>query len=157
MQKQEKIEVIRRELRTLRHLSRAIDAQMEAERRHSSRLAWLRTQPPTAAVRREIARLEALMSTCTLPHDIAAATAMEERYRAAMATLDPLDRLILTDSCINGRAQWKVGQTVGYSAEGVQKRLRKIVCRMAEVMPDEPDSPAPSVTHALADPSAPRV
>lgn len=138
MQKKEKIEVIRRELRTLRHLSRSIDAEMEAERRHRSRLAWLRTQPPTAAVRGEIARLEALMAACDLPRDIAAATEMEQRYRAAMADLDPLDRLILTDSCINGRAQWKIGQSVGYSVEAVQKRLRKIVSRMAETMPDAP-------------------
>ena len=81
------------------------------------------------------ARLEALMAACDLPRDIAAATEMEQRYRAAMADLDPLDRLILTDSCINGRAQWKIGQSVGYSVEAVQKRLRKIVSRMAEMMP----------------------
>lgn len=82
----------------------------------------------------EIAKIQQVLSTLHIEESIKRATALELRYAEAISKLDPLDKTIILDGYINGKAYWKIGRDIGYTEVGVQKRIKKIFERLATIL-----------------------
>lgn len=116
------IEIIKRDLRQLRLVTHSIEAFMTMKDKHEKRLEYLSGQE----VDEEKKRIEELLKRIDIQGYIVRATSLEEKYMAAIDKLDPLDKKIIVDGYINGRAYFKIGRDIGYTEAGIRKRLDKI-------------------------------
>lgn len=96
------IEIIKRDLRQLRKVTHSIEAFMTMKDKHEKRLEYLSGLPPSKEVDEEKKRIEELLKRIDIQGYIARATALEEKYMAAIDKLDPLDKKIIIDGYING-------------------------------------------------------
>lgn len=115
-------EIIKRDLRQLRKVTHSIEAFMTMKDKHEKRLEYLSGQE----VDEEKKRIEELLKRIDIQGYIVRATSLEEKYMAAIDKLDPLDKKIIVDGYINGRAYFKIGRDIGYTEAGIRKRLDKI-------------------------------
>lgn len=132
--KDEKIESIKRDLRQLRKVTHSIEALMTMKDKHEKRLEYLSGLPPSEAVEEEKRKIVSLLERIDIQGYIARATALEERYMAAIDKLDPLDKKILIDGYINGKAYYKIGWEIGFSTQGVQNRISIIIKKIASML-----------------------
>lgn len=132
--KDEKIESIKRDLRQLRKVTHSIEALMTMKDKHEKRLEYLSGLPPSEAVEEEKRKIVSLLERIDIQGYIARATALEERYMAAIEKLDPLDKKILIDGYINGKAYYKIGWEIGFSTQGVQNRISIIIKKIASLL-----------------------
>ena len=130
----ETTEKIKRDLRLLRKITHSIEVSLTVENRHKERLEVLHKQEQTEEVKQNIADIEAVLATLDTAKYIQRATELESRYIEAINKLDPLDKTIILDGYVNGKAYWKIGRDIGYTNEGVQKRVNKIIERLAELL-----------------------
>lgn len=132
--KDEKIEAIKKDLRQLRKVTHSIEALMTMKDKHEKRLEYLSGLPPSEAVEEEKRKITSLLEKVDIQGYIAKATALEERYMAAIDKLDPLDKKILIDGYINGKAYYKIGWEIGFSTQGVQNRISIIIKKIANLL-----------------------
>lgn len=130
----EKIESIKRDLRQLRKVTHSIEALMTMKDKHEKRLEYLSGLPPSETVEEEKQKITSLLSGIEIQRYISKATELEEKYMAAINKLEPLDKKIIVDGYINGKAYWKISKEIGYSEAGVYKRLNKIISQISEYM-----------------------
>lgn len=128
----EKVENVKKDLRLLRKLTHTIEMSMELKSRHEKRLAYLRTRERENS--EEIERMERLMREMRFDEDIAKATALEEKYMQIINRLESIEKTIILDGYINGKPYWKIGQGIGYSEEGVKKRVKKIIVKIVKLL-----------------------
>lgn len=128
------IEIIKRDLRQLRKVTRSIEALMTMKDKHEKRLEYLSGLPPSEAVDEEKKRIEELLKRIDIQGYIARATTLEEKYMAAIDKLDPLDKKIIIDGYINGKAYYKIGWDIGFSTQGVQNRTTIIIKKIASLL-----------------------
>lgn len=132
--KDEKIEAIKKDLRQLRKVTHSIEALMTMKDKHEKRLEYLSGLPPSEAVEEEKRKITSLLEKVDIQGYIARATALEEKYMAAIDKLDPLDKKILIDGYINGKAYYKIGWEIGFSTQGVQNRISIIIKKIANLL-----------------------
>ena len=130
----ETTEKIKRDLRLLRKITHSIEVSLTVEKRHKERLEILQKQEQTEEVKQNIADIEAVLATLDTAKYLQRATELESRYIEAINKLDPLDKTIILDGYVNGKAYWKIGRDIGYTKEGVQKRVNKFIERLAELL-----------------------
>ena len=123
---------VKSELRLLKHLNYMINSQMEVKERHSQRLELLKATEQTKSVKDDILRLEGLLSKLNIEDNIIKATKLENKYVEAINNLGGLDKTIITDAYINGKAYWKIGNEIGYSERGIQKRVSIALKKIAD-------------------------
>lgn len=128
------IEIIKRDLRQLRKVTHSIEAFMTMKDKHEKRLEYLSGLPPSKEVDEEKKRIEELLKRIDIQGYIARATALEEKYMAAIDKLDPLDKKIIIDGYINGKAYYKIGWDIGFSMQGVQNRITIIIKKIASLL-----------------------
>ena len=78
-----------------------------------------------------IKKEQQLLSSLDFATKIDKALSLEEKYMGIIASLDPLDRDIIVDAYIKGLPYWKIGLNIGYSDEGVRKKISKITKAIA--------------------------
>ena len=78
-------------------------------------------------IEKELAHLDSL----PICKEIEKAREIEEKYMGAIMELDPIEKSIIVDTYINGVPYWKIGIELGYSEEGVRKRLAKAIKSIA--------------------------
>lgn len=127
---QEKIAKIKSDLRQLRKITHNIEVSLQVKERHEKRLAILQ-QKSTQEFEEEISKIKQVLSTLKIEESIKKATALELKYSEAISKLDSLDKVIILDGYINGKAYWKIGRDIGYTEVGVQKRIKKIFEKLA--------------------------
>lgn len=132
--KDEKIETIKKDLRQLRKVTHSIEALMTMKDKHEKRLEYLSGLPPSESVEEEKRKIVSLLEKVDIQGYIARAAALEERYMAAIDKLDPLDKKILIDGYINGKAYYKIGWEIGFSTQGVQNRISIIIKKIATML-----------------------
>lgn len=132
--KDEKIETIKRDLRQLRKVTHSIEALMTMKEKHEKRLEYLSGLPPSESIEEEKRRITSLLEKVDIQGYIARATALEEKYMAAIDKLDPLDKKIIIDGYINGKAYYKIGWGIGFSTQGVQNRISIIIKKIASML-----------------------
>lgn len=130
----ETTEKIKRDLRLLRKITHSIEVSLTVEKRHKERLEVLQKQQQTEEVKQNIADIEAMLATLDTAKCIQRATELESRYIEAINKLDPLDKTIILDGYVNGKAYWKIGRDIGYTEVGIQKRVNKIIEILAKIL-----------------------
>lgn len=130
----ETTEKIKRDLRLLRKITHSIEVSLTVEKRHKERLEILQKQEQTEEVKQNIADIEAVLAMLDTAKYIQRATELESRYIEAINKLDPLDKTIILDGYVNGKAYWKIGRDIGYTEVGIQKRVNKIIEILAKIL-----------------------
>ena len=130
----EKTEQIKKDLRRLRKLSHSIEVSLTIKERHGRRRELLMQGEQTDEVREEIAKIDRVLSSLRIEDHIKQATALEEKYMYAIGRLEPLDKTIILDGYINGKAYWKIGRDIGYTESGVKKRVNRVIEDLAKII-----------------------
>lgn len=128
----DKILTIKQDLRQLRKLTHSIEAYLEMEKRHKARLELLKTVPKQEISILEIDKIEKILKSINVKKHIEQASMLEEKYMKAIDKLDPLDKTIIIEGYINGKAYWKLGKEIGYSTTGIQNRINVIIKQIAK-------------------------
>ncbi len=127
-------EIIKNDLRKLRKLTHSIEVSIDFETRHKKRLEHLRSLNRTQEITEDIAKVENVLKTLNIAKYIKRATELEIKYMSAIEKLEPLDKTIILDGYINGKAYWKIGRDIGYTERGIQSRINKIIEQLAKSM-----------------------
>lgn len=122
---------VKKDLNELRKLTHAIKALESAANTHKSRIKLLSSLVQTDKIKELVSKEEELLKNIYGADKIEKAQSLEKIYMNAIMSLDPTDRSIALNTYINGLPYWKTGLEVGYSEEGVRKRIAKIVKQIA--------------------------
>lgn len=133
MEREDKISKIKKDLRRLRKISHSVEVTLRVKERHERRLTYLE-EKNTKENLQEASNIRKNLSALRIDDVIREATALETLYMDAISKLEPLDRTIILDGYINGKAYWKIGRDIGYTEAGVQKRVNKIIETLATLI-----------------------
>ena len=125
------INEVRKDLRELKKHAHAIEKLQRVYQTHEARIKMLKRLGENDKVKALIEKEESYISSIKLCEEIDNARLLEEKYMGAIVKLDPIDKSIILDACINGTPYWKVGYELGFSEEGVRKRINKILKAIA--------------------------
>lgn len=132
------INKIRTELKQLRHLNHSIAAMQGMEQKLKERLVYLKSK---ATINEdEIAKVEKTLSTIDLSAQIRRSIELEAKYMRCILNLPPIDQTIILEGVVNGTHYWKVAQKVGYSVEGLKKRIPLAISKIAKMLATETKS-----------------
>lgn len=126
-----KIEEVKRDLKSLKNYTLAINKLRETQETHIMRIKMLEKMQKSEKINSIIERERKLLSDLDIATKISEAQEIEEKYMKTILSLSPLDRSIILDAYINGQAYWKIGVAIGYSEEGVRKKISKIIKNIA--------------------------
>ena len=129
-------EKIKKDLKTLRRLTHSIESSLQVKERHERRLLYLKESRGMDEVTRmdEIKKLDSILLGLKVEELIRESTSLETLYMSAINKLEPLDRAIILDGYINGKAYWKIGRDIGYTERGVQNRISTIIDKLAKMI-----------------------
>ena len=128
------VDIVKRDLRHLRKITHSIEVASQVKERHEKRLEVLRQGKQSPEVIDEIVKVEKVLSTLHIEENIKKATEIELRYVEAINKLEPLDKVIVLDGYINGKAYRKIGRDIGYTERGIQKRVTIIFEKLAKML-----------------------
>ena len=74
------------------------------------------------------------MGLMSIEEYIKEATDIEAKYMSAINQLDPLDKAIVLDNLVNGIPYWKIGLKLGYTEDGIKKRINKAIRKLSSIM-----------------------
>ncbi|MEG1608582.1 MAG: hypothetical protein RR338_03285 [Clostridia bacterium] len=134
MSSEDKIFTIKKDLRHLRKITHSIEVSLEVKIRHEKRLLLLESLTPNKEILDDIKKIKEVLATLNIEKYINKATELEARYISAINQLEPLDKMIILDGYINGKAYWKIGRDIGYTESGIQSRINKIIERLAALI-----------------------
>ncbi len=127
-------EKIKKDLRTLRKITHSIEVALACKKNHENRIEYLKQSKQTPERVAEIKRLEMILSNLHIEDAIRKASVLEEVYVSAIDKLEPLDKTIIIDGYINGKAYWKIGRDIGYTEAGIRKRLEKAIDKLSDIL-----------------------
>ena len=127
MEKDEKIAKIKKDLRRLRKITHSVEVALQVKERHERRLSYLEREKPSKENIEEAQKIRKNLAYLRIDDIIKEATTLESLYMETISKLEPLDRTIILDGYINGKAYWKIGRDIGYTEVGIQKRVNKII------------------------------
>lgn len=133
MDKTKKVKKIKADLRRLRKTTHSIDVMMQLKERYERRLEYLKEGKDNKN-KKEAAKILKNISALRVEKYIKEATELESIYMNAISKLEPIDKVIIIDGYINGKAYWKIGHEIGYTEAGVQKRATRIIEKLAEIV-----------------------
>ena len=128
------INEVKKDLRELKKYTHAIKQLECAQRTHLARIKLLESIGGGEKTNKLIERENALLASLDAKTVIEGACTLEEKYMAKINELPLPDRGIIIDCVINGTPYWKIGLEIGYSDEGVRKRVSKIIAKIAQMM-----------------------
>ena len=129
-----KIDEVKKDLKNLRLYNRSVSKLKELKTTHEMRIKMLEKMGESEKAKEIIEREKALVSSLDFATKIDKALSLEEKYMGFITSLDPLERDIIIDTYINGHPYWKIGLEIGYSEEGVRKKVSKIIKGIAHSM-----------------------
>ena len=128
------INEVKKDLRELKKYTHAIKQLECAQRTHLARIKLLESIGGGEKTNKLIERERALLAALDAKTVIEGACTLEEKYMTKINELPLPDRGIIIDCVINGTPYWKIGLEIGYSDEGVRKRVSKIIAKIAQMM-----------------------
>ena len=128
------INTVKNDLRQLRKTLHIIEALKMSQERYIQRIEALSRLVQTDKIKEQINTTKKVMSLMRLEDYVKDATEIEAKYMASINQLDPLDRVIILDNLVNGLPYWKIGLNLGYSEDGIKKRINKAVRKLASMM-----------------------
>ena len=123
---------VKKDLRELKKLTHAIKQLESAQRMHLARIKLLENLPKSEKIDTLIAKEKSLISSIDCQGVIEKSCALEEKYMDAINSLPLFDRGMIVDAFINGTPYWKIGLEIGYSEEGVRKKISKIISHISK-------------------------
>lgn len=126
-----KIEEVKRDLKNLKSYTHSINKLKETQLTYEMRIKMLEKMERTEKINNIIERERNLIATLDVATKINEALLLEEKYMGIIMSLEPLDRSIILDTYINGLPYWKIGMQIGYSEEGIRKKISKIIKSIA--------------------------
>ena len=126
------INEVKRELRELKKYTHAIKQIESARKTHLMRIKLLEGMQENDRILALIEKENTLLADQTPINLIESACEIEERYKKAINELPILERGIIVDAFINGTPYWKIGLEIGYSEDGVRKKVSKIISKIAK-------------------------
>ena len=122
-----KIDEVKKDLKNLRLYNRSVSKLKELKTTHEMRIKMLERMGESEKAKEIIEREKTLVSSLDFATKIDKALSLEEKYMGIITALEPLERDIIIDTYINGLPYWKIGLEIGYSEEGVRKKVSKII------------------------------
>ena len=107
---------------------------MQVKERHERRLSYLEREKPSKENIEEAQKIRKNLASLRIDDIIKEATTLESLYMETISKLEPLDRTIILDGYINGKAYRKIGRDIGYTEVGIQKRVNKIIEILANLI-----------------------
>lgn len=123
------VQKVKDELRQLRKINHYIQVLERVRESHEKRIELLKS---TNSSSEDITRLESAIRALNIEDSIKRATAIEIKYFTIIDKLNIIDKAIILEGYVNGEPYWKVGQKIGYSANGIQKRIGIIINKIAK-------------------------
>ena len=134
MEREEKITKIKKDLRRLRKITHSVEVALQVKERYERRLLYLQNKQDTKGSIAEEEKIRKNLAVLRIDDSIKESTELEALYMEAISKLEPLDRAIILDGYINGKAYWKIGRDIGYTEIGVQKRVKRIIEILATIV-----------------------
>lgn len=125
---------IRTDLRKLKKIQKSIDIYQEVEERHKKRLALLKAGEQTKSAIEDIAKIQEILKNISTSECISRSLAIESKYMSAINKLEPLDKTLILDGYINGVRYRDIGEKLGYSEIGIQKKMSIAIERLAKIL-----------------------
>ena len=128
-----KVREIRRDLRDLRRLTHSIEAMLTLRDNHERRIKYL-TEKGTDDALAEAERTKKLLDGLKIDESIAKANELEDKYMAAIGSLDALERMVIIEGYINGKPYWKIGKEMGYSERSIQNKVNSALDKLGRMI-----------------------
>ena len=127
------INEVKNDLRELKKQVHAIKSLEIACKTHEARIKLLSRLPKTNKTEELLRNEERLVSELNAEYAFERAQELEKRYIGAISTLSPTDKAIMVSAFFSGEPYWKIGTELGFSEEGIRKRINKIVSAIAKI------------------------
>lgn len=124
---------MRRELRELRRLTHSIEAALSVKELHEKRIRFLLDLGTTEALV-EAEKIKNIVSSLRIEESIKKAGELESCYMAAIGELPRIDRTVIIEGYINGKAYWKIGREIGYSERSIQAKVDAAIGKLAKIL-----------------------
>ena len=129
-----KTEEVKKDLKNLKLHNQSVLKLKEVMDTHLMRIKMLERMEKSDKTEELIKKEQRLLSSLDFTAKIDKALILESKYMEIITSLNPLDRTIILDAYINGLPYWKIGTSLGYSEEGIRKKISKIIKSIALAM-----------------------
>lgn len=126
-----RIERIKQDLRQLKKTAHAIEGLCKLQATHQRRIDMLKRLKGVCGVDEAIERENQFIRELDIPGKLQEAREIEKKYLKAIESLEPIDKAIIIDSYLNGVPYWKIGDKLGFSEEGIRKRIQRALKKLA--------------------------
>ncbi len=126
-----KINIVKKELRALKKSSRAVQRIIEIQGIHFKRIRALERLSDEEKAKELIKKERDIIDALGLSEHIEENEKLEKKYMDALNSLDTVDKAMMLDCYINGMPYWKIGMTYGFAEEGARKHIDAIVRKIA--------------------------
>ena len=128
-----KAQEIRRDLRDLRRLTHSIEAMLTLRDNHERRIKYL-IEKGTDDALTEAERTKKMLDGLKIDESIAKANELEDKYMAAIGSLEALERMVIIEGYINGKPYWKIGKEMGYSERSIQNKVNSALDKLGRMI-----------------------
>lgn len=126
-----KVSKLRQDLRQLKINTHAINALQKSYETHIKRIKLLEALEKTDHRTKVIEREKAKLSSLRFEKQIEELTDLELKYMHLIEGLPALEKSIIVDCFINGKSYWQIGLGLGFSEEGIRKKVGVIIKKLA--------------------------
>ena len=127
------IEQVKTDLRELKKTVHLIDTLVRAKNAYAYRIKSLIEQGSKSGVE-EARKLQEKLDDLKIQEHITRAIELQGKYTEAISALGVVDKTIVLEYYINGTSAWKIGNKLGYSEDGIRKRLAKALAQIAKAI-----------------------
>lgn len=129
-----KINIVKKELRALKKSSHAVQRIIEIQGVHFKRIRALERLSCDEKAKELIAKEHEIINALRLNEHIEQSENLEKKYMDALNSLCALDKAMMLDCYINGMPYWKIGMTYGFAEEGARKHIEAIIKKIANII-----------------------
>ena len=127
------IERIKKDLRELKKTTHLVEALIGAKKNYLKRIRELKGLHRIQK-REKLETLERLYEAVEVEPYIIKIEEYIEGYHEAIESLGITDRAVVIDYFVNGIPAWKIGARLGYSEDGIRKRLKGCIIKIADFL-----------------------
>ena len=121
------------ELKELKKTVHLIDTLIRTKNEYQYRIKAL-SESNRIKSKQEINALNEVISKMNIEQYIKIAVQLQNTYTSAINSLGVVDKTILIEYYINGVPAWKIANSLGYTEDGIRKRLSKAIEKIAKAI-----------------------
>lgn len=128
------LDKVKNDLRSMRKNAHVINGLYNLQKTYEKRISLLEKLERGERVRQAILREKQSLDEVDVLGYIKESRDLESKYQRAINSLDPVDKTIIIESFINGVAYWKIGNQLGFTSEGIRKRIQRALTKIARMV-----------------------